>query len=147
MMLAETTKIDRTRNDYTNHAQCYDQNRFSGRQNGYLEMLRRRAVLKAFEGCVDRSVLLDVGCGTGRGLCYHHSQDWQEILGLDYTRAMLDIARSKISRGDEASAAVLLQGDAFSLPFADRSVSAVMSLNFLHMFRFDLQKQLINEMV
>lgn len=141
------SKIDLKRNDYTGHAQRYDQKRFAGRENEYLELLRRRAVLKAFAGCKEEGTVLDVGCGTGRGLAYLATGKWQGMIGLDYTRAMLGIASSNLrAHGAERSIA-LLQGDAFGLPFPDRSVSAVMSLNFLHMFHFKLQKQLIDEMV
>lgn len=144
---AVAPKIDLKQNDYTSHADVYEHNRFSGRQNQYLEMLRRRAVLRGFETCTERDALLDVGCGTGRGLSYHESLGWRQLCGLDFTRAMLDIATRNLQNGRHPSQLTLVQGDAFELPFPDNSFSAVMSLNFLHMFRFGSQKELVKEMV
>lgn len=146
-MSSNSTKIDLKQNDYTGHAESYDANRFNGRENQYLEMLRRRAVLKAFAGCPNREVLLDVGCGTGRGMGYLTAERWQHMVGLDFTPAMLTRASSKLQSSGNGRAVSFLQGDAFKLPFLDRSISAVMSLNFLHMFRIELQEQLISEMV
>lgn len=40
----------------------------------------------------------------------------------------------------------LVRGDAFKLPFPDGSFAGVVSLNFLHMFRFDLQQEVVGEM-
>lgn len=143
---AQSPKIDQRQNDYTNHAAGYEQKRFSGRENAYLESLRRRAVLRGLRGCAPTSCILDVGCGTGRGLQYLTSAGFERVTGLDYTAAMLEQARSKQYREFRDGAVQLLRGDAFRLPFEDERFDIVMSLNFLHMFRLELQQELVGEM-
>jgi SAM-dependent methyltransferase len=62
---------------------------------------------------------------------------------------MLEIAARELARELPAHIVAhihLMRGDAFTLPFADASFEAVVSLNFLHMFRFDLQEKLLGEM-
>lgn len=139
-------KVDRQQIDYSGHAPTYEEQRFHGRRNEYLEALRRSAVLKAI-GAVQREArVLDVGCGAGRGLLHLAAIGFTDIIGLDYTPAMLDLARKHIEEQELETSIVLKQGDAFALPFDDGTFDLVTSHNFLHMFRFDLQQKLITEM-
>ncbi len=139
-------KVDRQHNDYTGQVASYEAKRFEGRHNQYLEILRCRAVRKAFAGLPRDALVLDVGCGTGRGIRYLASEGFYRITGLDYTAAMLDVARNHVRNLSSSAIVQLVQGDGFALPVPDRSIDVVLSLNFLHMFRFDLQQQLVQEM-
>jgi ubiquinone/menaquinone biosynthesis C-methylase UbiE len=139
-------KVDKRHNDYSSHSLDYDSKRFDGRQNQYLEMLRWRAVERSLRR-VDRSAsVLDVGCGTGRGIKYMVNSGFRKIHGLDYTAAMLEVAQAYVDTLDSSYTVHLQQGDAFSLPFGDDEFDVIVSLNFLHMFTFDLQRELIAEM-
>jgi ubiquinone/menaquinone biosynthesis C-methylase UbiE len=142
-------KVNKQQVDYTTYAAAYDAKRHRGKRNAYFERLQNRALLHLIgRDNADRRVL-DVGCGTGRGLLALGRAGFTNLIGLDYTPAMLEIAAQELASELPAPAAArirLLQGDAFTLPFAEASFEVVLSLNFLHMFRFDLQAKLLREM-
>ena len=79
------------------------------------------ALSRSLEGC--RSVL-DVGVGTGR-FALPLAQLGFEVTGVDVSRRMLAKAKEK---GLER----LLLGDAYSLPFADKSFDAAIIIHVLH---------------
>lgn len=64
--------------------------------------------------------VLDVACGTG--FLTRHLKG--EVIGLDQSEAMLEIARERVPE------ATFVRGDAFALPFADTSFSKVFVANF-----------------
>jgi ubiquinone/menaquinone biosynthesis C-methylase UbiE len=64
---------------------------------------------------------LDVACGTGRFLTRHLRG---EVVGLDHSEAMLEIAR------EEVPDATFVQGDALELPFADGEFDRVFTSYF-----------------
>lgn len=142
-------KVNKQQVDYTKYASAYDAKRHRGKRNEYFERIQNRALLHLIgRDNYDRRVL-DVGCGTGRGLLALGRAGFTNLTGLDYTPAMLEIAAQELASELPAQAAArirLMQGDAFTLPFEDASFDVVVSLNFLHMFRFDLQEKLLREM-
>src|SRR5207245_5354946 len=71
----------------------------------------RRSVARAIADAVGpRTMILDLGCGTGRlGLLL---ADRARVVGLDVSPAMLEAARSR-----SAGRLRLVQGSAFRLPF------------------------------
>jgi ubiquinone/menaquinone biosynthesis C-methylase UbiE len=142
-------KVDRQQIDYTSYASAYDAKRHRGKRNAYFERIQNRALLHMIgQDHYDRRVL-DVGCGTGRGLLALGRAGFTNLTGLDYTPAMLEIAAQELAHELPTHIVArirLMQGDAFTLPFADASFDVVVSLNFLHMFRFDLQEKLLCEM-
>lgn len=74
--------------------------------------------------------VLDVGCGTGRGVSFLINNGL-DAWGLDPVRALLDVAQSRhgIPEGN------LLEGDAHKLPFANQSFDALCELGMLHHVR------------
>jgi demethylmenaquinone methyltransferase / 2-methoxy-6-polyprenyl-1,4-benzoquinol methylase len=92
---------------------------------------RRYAVRQAAIKPTD--VVLDVACGTGDLTEAMAAAGAARVTGLDYTPAMLDVARhrlqSKRRRGGEwgetAKRITYMQGDAQSLPFDNASVDVV----------------------
>jgi len=141
--MPQQRKVDTQQIDYSAHAPSYDEARFAGDANAYLEQLRRRTVHKLLGPARDNVRVLDVGCGTGRGLGYLESAGFRRVVGLDFTREMLLQAHAKFTAVDAPPQ--LVRGDAFRLPFRDATFDLVMSLNFLHMFRLDLQQQILAE--
>lgn len=146
---ASRRKVDTRQIDYTGYTANYDEQRRLGRRNRYLELVRYRA----FERLLSRlhlrkPLVLDVGTGTGRGLSYLHQCRCTRVVGLDYTDAMLRraVLNLKESFQHDVPTGTLLRGDAYVLPFGDDTFDLVVSFNFLHMFRLDLQEQLIAEM-
>jgi ubiquinone/menaquinone biosynthesis C-methylase UbiE len=61
--------------------------------------------------------ILDVGCGPGRDMAWFESQGIN-VTGVDYTQAMLELARSKV-RG------LLVQTDMRKMPFKAHSVDGI----------------------
>jgi ubiquinone/menaquinone biosynthesis C-methylase UbiE len=135
-------KVDRTNIPYTGGmAAAYDDRRFHGPINAYLERVRGAAMLAGVESRdFDRSVL-DVGCGTARGLAILREAGFTNLRGLELSAEMIAQARSKLG-----GAVPIDQGSAFQLPYADGSFDVVTSWNFVHMFRLDRQRALIREM-
>jgi demethylmenaquinone methyltransferase/2-methoxy-6-polyprenyl-1,4-benzoquinol methylase len=86
---------------------------------------RRFAVRKADVKPTDR--VLDVACGTGDLTEAFARAGAAEVIGLDFTAEMLDIARVKAPRhlGRAAAKVTYQQGDAQQLPFPDAAFDVV----------------------
>ncbi len=143
--MRSTAKVDTRTIDYTGYAARYDAARFSGRTNEYLGRIRLRALARVVRDLPREARALDVGSGTGFGLCALLRAGFTSVIGVDFTQAMLDRAASNI-RLTGAARARLVRGDGFRLPFPEGTFPLVISLNFLHMFRYDLQQELVAEM-
>ncbi len=75
--------------------------------------------------------VLEVGAGTGRdGIVM--ARHGAFTVSLDYSRASLGMVKSQLGAGDPVAACC---GDAFSLPFADRSFDIVFHQGLLEHFR------------
>jgi demethylmenaquinone methyltransferase/2-methoxy-6-polyprenyl-1,4-benzoquinol methylase len=90
---------------------------------------RRKAVRAAAIKPGDH--VLDVACGTGDLTQLFARSAAAKVTGLDFTPAMLDIARIKQQRQptDAAAKVTYLEGDAMALPFPDASFD-VLSIAF-----------------
>jgi demethylmenaquinone methyltransferase/2-methoxy-6-polyprenyl-1,4-benzoquinol methylase len=86
---------------------------------------RRRAVREARVQAGD--AVLDVACGTGDLTEAFARSPASRIVGLDFTREMLDIAERKRERlaADRRDRITYMQGDAQALPFDDASFDVV----------------------
>lgn len=82
------------------------------------------ALLRAISGLPPARVL-DVGCGTG----YLTQHLGGEVVGLDQSAAMLDLARERVPW------AHFVRGDALNLPFADESFDRVFASSFYGLLR------------
>ncbi|TVQ62237.1 MAG: bifunctional demethylmenaquinone methyltransferase/2-methoxy-6-polyprenyl-1,4-benzoquinol methylase UbiE [Phycisphaerales bacterium] len=71
--------------------------------------------------------VLDVACGTGDLTQAFARTPASEVVGLDFTRPMLDIAEHKKARLPERAGSKIayLEGDAMALPFEDASFDVV----------------------
>ena len=70
--------------------------------------------------------LLDLATGTGDvavGAVRHHPQ--LQVIGLDFSKSMLEAAAAKISSEGLSQRISLIQGDAMNLPFPDGSFGAL----------------------
>lgn len=76
---------------------------------------------------VHANSLLDVGCGTGRGVRAALDLGYDAV-GLDISADLLDIARKELSIPGER----LIQGDATKLPFPDNRFDVSCILGALH---------------
>ena len=85
---------------------------------------RRRAVNQS--NPVVGAEVLDVACGTGDLAAHFARQGARSVVGLDYTAAMLEVARTKALREGGAVAAIrFVEGDAQALSFSDASFDIV----------------------
>jgi demethylmenaquinone methyltransferase/2-methoxy-6-polyprenyl-1,4-benzoquinol methylase len=86
----------------------------------------RRLVAKRLHEVLSRegARILDVACGTGDLSLALAKGTGARVVGTDFCRPMLEIAASKAQTND-FSEIPFVEGDALSLPFADRSFDAV----------------------
>jgi ubiquinone/menaquinone biosynthesis C-methylase UbiE len=125
---------------YTN-VELYDASRYQGAAKEY----RQRVMANAYRrliGSLRGKRVLDVGCGTGRGLA-DFIREAALAVGADASLDMLGVAARKTA-GNRRGA--LASAYAQNLPFRDSSFDAVTSLNFLHLFSLDSQRKMVQEM-
>jgi demethylmenaquinone methyltransferase/2-methoxy-6-polyprenyl-1,4-benzoquinol methylase len=86
----------------------------------------RKRTVAALE-LAPRARVLDVATGTADlALVAARAADGVEVVGLDPSRAMLDVGREKVERAGLAERIELREGDAQALPFDDDSFDATM---------------------
>jgi ubiquinone/menaquinone biosynthesis C-methylase UbiE len=134
-------KVDTREINYNGMAADYDARRFAGAENAYRERIHNRAMLRAIEIRDFDRAILDVGSGTCRGLQAMQQAGFTNLRGLELSPEMIRRGRWKLD-----PAIPIDRGSAFQLPYADDSFDVVVSWNFLHMFRLDLQQALVREM-
>ncbi len=85
----------------------------------------RRLVRKKLQDVLSRSdaLVLDVACGTGDLSLELQRDSKARVIGTDFCRPMLAIAAEKTLKQNEK--VPYIEGDALSLPFADKSFDAV----------------------
>lgn len=96
----------------------YERNRYDG----------VRAALGRFLAGARGMSVAEVGCGTGHWLVELADTGVKRLIGLDLSPGMLEWARA------QAPNALLVQGTASDLPFADASLDRVFCVNALHHF-------------
>lgn len=112
-------KADRVRGMFSSIARSYDLNNRL-HSFGLDQAWRRRVVRDANVRPTDR--VLDVACGTGDlAIAFAQRSPAAKVVGLDYTPAMLDIARHKGASRPDTSDVEFIEGDAQNLPFDDAS--------------------------
>lgn len=80
-----------------NVARSYDRQRFSSLPGRVFNELERRAVLRAFEGTGEDSIILDAPCGTGR-LSEPLLAKGYSVIGLDVSAQMIAVAQQRLQR-------------------------------------------------
>jgi ubiquinone/menaquinone biosynthesis C-methylase UbiE len=119
----------------------YDQRRYVGRANEYRQKVMANAYGRLIGDLAGKQIL-DVGCGTGRGVT-GFSAEARLAMGCDASLDMLSFARRKVpGRGNCSFSAAYAQ----HLPFRDSVFDVVAALNFLHLFRPETQKAMVAEM-
>ena len=81
-------------------------------------------------------LILDVAAGTGRlpMLMAHNARFEGHVIGLDRSRKMLEVARSKVAGQHFDEFVSLARGDAMDLPYADGTFDVVTCLEALEFF-------------
>jgi ubiquinone/menaquinone biosynthesis C-methylase UbiE len=125
---------------YTDVA-SYDAVRYAGSANEHKQQVMARAYWRLI-GPLDGKRVLDVGCGTGRGLA-EFGRRASFAAGTDASLEMLGAARKKLPLEREAC---VVQAIAQRLPFGDSQFDVITALNFLHLFSLDTQRTMVAEM-
>jgi ubiquinone/menaquinone biosynthesis C-methylase UbiE len=136
----EVVVYDIRKDDYRSVAN-YDQRRYRGSANEYKRQVTSNAYKKLI-GPLEGKRILDVGCGTGRGLA-DFAGEASLAIGTDASRDMLMAAARKVA---DKSGVGLVRSYAQQLPFSDRYFDVVTALNFLHLFSLGTQRQMVAEM-
>lgn len=110
-------------------AQEYDQKRFCGFKGWMVDKREKLLVYKAINRAKIKpsSKLLDAPCGTGR-LSLFLTEEGFEVTGVDISSAMVELCKEKIQHSRMRKQTEFLVGDAESLPFANSSFEAAISL-------------------
>ncbi|HKG14178.1 MAG TPA: class I SAM-dependent methyltransferase, partial [Pyrinomonadaceae bacterium] len=91
--------------------------------SGNVDKRWRRKTARALESSlVEGARVLDVACGTGDLSLVLAEAGPAQVIGLDFCRPMLEIARRKAVEGSRPIPFV--EGDALRLPFADETFDA-----------------------
>ena len=77
------------------------------------------------------STTLDLGCGNGRNSIYL-AKEGMKVIGIDFSRGLLKIAKNKMEWKEISGSVNLLQGDITSIPLKNESVNAVLYIATLH---------------
>jgi tRNA (uracil-5-)-methyltransferase TRM9 len=75
-------------------------------------------------------IVVDLGCGNGRHL-FPSAQRCAQAIGIDLSQKFLMIINNKLEKMDRTNIS-LIHGDAVHLPFADRSIDAILFIASLH---------------
>jgi ubiquinone/menaquinone biosynthesis C-methylase UbiE len=120
----------------------YDKVRYEGLANEYKQSVMA-AAYRELMGDLRGKRVLDVGCGTGRGILEFARQAGFAV-GADASLDMLSFAGSKApGRTTRNFSAAYAQ----QLPFRSDAFDIVVSLNFLHLFSIETQRLMVAEMM
>lgn len=119
----------------------YDRIRYEGPINRYKQRVMGNAYQKLL-GKLEGKRILDVGCGTGRGVVDFSSRA-DFTVGADASLEMLAAAARKTLGNPKCGFA---KAYAQHLPFRDGEFDVVTSLNFLHLFSPKVQRDMVDEM-
>lgn len=123
----DAEKADKVRRMFSAIARSYDLN---NRVHSFgLDQRWRKAAVRAAQ-LTPADAVLDCACGTGDLTRAFADAGAHRVIGLDFTPAMLDVARTKRLRPaghpDHTPARIdYIEGDAMALPFGDRSFDVV----------------------
>jgi ubiquinone/menaquinone biosynthesis C-methylase UbiE len=136
----EVVRYDDSQTDYRNVAN-YDDVRYSKPADIYKKQVTENAYRKLV-GPLEGKRILDVGCGTGRGLADFAGRAHLAI-GADASHEMLLRAAQKMA---SQPASGVVRSYAQHLPFPSAYFDVVTALNFLHLFSLNAQRDMITEM-
>ena len=86
---------------------------------------RRQAATECLVSSPER--ILDLGCGTGDLTIElaRQADGNSEIIGVDFSRSMLQIAEEKVKAADNSSELAFISGDVADLPFPENHFDSV----------------------
>ena len=113
---------------------------FSGRLSDWLD---QRAIKRALKDVDKGARILDMPCGTGRMLRFLDKDGYSNLVGVDISTEMLDVAR----RGMQGKASVEFQNkDAQNTGFENDSLDVIFSLRFMGHIPRETRVLILSEM-
>jgi ubiquinone/menaquinone biosynthesis C-methylase UbiE len=122
-------------------ASTYDATRFRGLRGAFVNRLEQRLLMQTIAGLPPGALVLDLPTGTGRMARYLGRAGYR-VIGADISLPMLCEAR-RVSPGNTAS---LVRSDAESLPFAGKSIDAVVCFRLMSHLPPEARKAILREM-
>jgi SAM-dependent methyltransferase len=107
----------------------YDEHRFRTPKRQRRNARKWAAIQKALALTSDVKTLIDLPCGTGR-FTGHLARAGYQVIGSDISLEMMQQA-ARLESVQHANIAGYVRADAEALPFAAKSVDAIMSIRFL----------------
>ena len=123
---------------YSRIAVEYDKTRFGDLGGKILSSKQQKVLLKYLEDMPKNAKILEVGCGSGRFLEFLEKKGYKNLYGIDSSKEMLMIAKTK-------TRAKLIKGDAYKLPFSKNSFDVIFSVHVL--MHISNPKRALNEML
>lgn len=117
-----------SRFDFDLIADSYD-SWYAGRRGAMYDRLEKKAIIRFLTTHVRGGKLLEVGCGTGHWSRFFSEYGF-EVTGVDVSKRMIDIAKSK-----NISDASFQVADGRSLPFADETFDVTTAITTLEFVR------------
>ncbi len=108
--------MKKDRNPFVGPAATLYDTWFSTPSGKYVEAVENQQLFSMI-GNVTRQTILDVGCGTGNHLIALHQKGARFCVGIDSSKDMLRVCRSKI----RTRSITLVRADAGHLPFRDKA--------------------------
>jgi ubiquinone/menaquinone biosynthesis C-methylase UbiE len=122
-------------------AAAYDQKRYQNPASAY-KLTVMTNTLSRLIGPLRGKHILDVGCGTGRGVI-NFGESADLAVGSDFSFDMLLLATRKAGARPNCT---FVRAAAQQLPFGDGTFDVVTALNFLHLFSLATQRAMVAEM-
>jgi len=115
---------------YEEEAEIYDEARFTSSAGKLTDVMQKEIVLKSCD-FTDTPLILDVGTGTGR-FAIEFAKNGAIVVGLDPSKSMIRIAKSKSVQRKVLRNMNLVVADAHKLPFKNDSFDCSTSINVLN---------------
>jgi ubiquinone/menaquinone biosynthesis C-methylase UbiE len=122
-------------------ASTYDAVRFRGLRGAFVNRLEQRLLMQTIAGLPPGALVLDLPTGTGR-MARRLAQAGYRVVGADISLPMLSEAR----RNSAGTNAGLVHSEAESLPFAGKSIDAVVCFRLMSHLPAEARVAILNEM-
>ena len=104
-------------------------------------MLHHHCITELISSIDNNVLILEVACGTGH-ITKLVSDMGRYIIACDLTPEMMEQAEKAVATNNNVS---FIRANAFALPFGSNKIDVIISTRFLHLFPFDMQKQILTE--
>ena len=126
---------------YSDEAPRYDEHRYKGRYGRVFRELHHEAIQSLLPSAQPGARLLEIACGTGHATEVL-ARGGFNVVATDLTNSMLEHARERL----RALPVEFMEADARDLPFAASEFDVVVATRFMHLFAYEGQLAILEEM-